>query len=164
MPEEYNCSYISVNNPRSLTAYNHGYRMRRMADEGFGKRVKERRQELGLTQVELAERVGISQVAIRKIETGGATRKGRLLAAALGVSLKWLEIGETDEAPEAPLPVPPAKHQSDWPFAADLLARILSLGDRGIGYIEHSLQAAVADAERLYGDQARDEARKAKKR
>lgn len=37
---------------------------------GVGKKIKERREELGLFQSELAERVGVSQVMINHIEKG----------------------------------------------------------------------------------------------
>lgn len=64
-----------------------------MEDIGFGARVHMRRKLLGLSQKDLADRVGISQPAIKKIEAGGQTRKGRAVADALGTTLQWLEVG-----------------------------------------------------------------------
>lgn len=65
-----------------------------MDDIGFNSRVLRRRKLLGLSQKDLADRIGISQPAIKKIETGGQTRKGRALATALETTLQWLETGE----------------------------------------------------------------------
>ncbi len=78
------------------------------AGTGLGPRLRKRRKELGLTQTELAERVGTSQAVIQKIENGKSLRPRILeeIAAALDVKPAWLmfgveEAGElTDEAIE----------------------------------------------------------------
>lgn len=74
----------------------------------FGERVKGRREALGMSQDDLATKVGISQVAIAKIEAGGNTRFGRRIAQSLNTSLDELETGlSTTPAPaphEAPAP------------------------------------------------------------
>jgi DNA-binding XRE family transcriptional regulator len=62
-----------------------------------GQRVKEARERAGLTQQELADRVGVGRVSIGKVE--GGTRKpsmelGVALSEALGVSLDDLFGGE----------------------------------------------------------------------
>ena len=75
---------------------------------GLGPRLRKRRKELGLTQTELAERVGTSQAVIQKIENGKSLRPRILeeIASALDVKPAWLmfgveEAGElTDEAIE----------------------------------------------------------------
>ena len=75
---------------------------------GLGPRLRKRRKELGLTQTELAERVGTSQAVIQKIENGKSLRPRILeeIATALDVKPAWLmfgveEAGElTDEAIE----------------------------------------------------------------
>jgi len=74
--------------------------------EGFGKRMRERRKQRGLTQMELARRTGIIQGDISLLERG---KKHALwaetlerIAATLGCSLDYL-VGRTD----APEPVPP---------------------------------------------------------
>ena len=66
-------------------------------------RLRNRRKEFGLTQVQLAEMVGTSQAVIQKIENGKSLRPRILeeLAAALEVSPSWLmfgveEVGELD--------------------------------------------------------------------
>jgi transcriptional regulator with XRE-family HTH domain len=74
----------------------------------LGPRLRKRRRELGLTQTELAERVGTSQAVIQKIENGKSLRPRILeqIASALDVKPAWLmfgveEAGElTDEAIE----------------------------------------------------------------
>lgn len=65
--------------------------------EQMGVRVRERRRALGLSQAQLAERVGYrGQSTIREIETGGVRKPGKLLelATALGVRPEWLSNGE----------------------------------------------------------------------
>ncbi|WP_186056525.1 helix-turn-helix domain-containing protein [Burkholderia gladioli] len=61
----------------------------------FGRRLRERREKLGLSQKELADRVRISQPGIGKIEGGGGTSTtlGLALAAALETTIEWLEFG-----------------------------------------------------------------------
>ncbi|EKY1951561.1 LexA family transcriptional regulator [Cronobacter sakazakii] len=58
-------------------------------------RVKTKREALGLTQTELAERVGTSQQAIEQLENGKTKRPRYLpeLANELGVSVDWLING-----------------------------------------------------------------------
>ena len=62
-------------------------------------RIKQKRLELGFTQVELARKAGIKQPSLNAIETGKAknmrasTLKG--IAKALRVSVEWIETGAT---------------------------------------------------------------------
>ena len=61
--------------------------------KNFAEKVKETREELGLSQGVLAERVGVSQRSITAYETGAAKPRGltaRKLARALNVSLDYL--------------------------------------------------------------------------
>lgn len=65
----------------------------------IGDRVKIKRDFLGLTQTQLAERVGTSQQAIEQLE-GGKTKRPRYLpelSSVLGVSTKWLLEGGEEE-------------------------------------------------------------------
>lgn len=64
-----------------------------MSELDFGARVRSRRRLLKMSQEDLGKAIGISQVAIRKIEAGGQTRHGRKIADALKTSLQWLETG-----------------------------------------------------------------------
>lgn len=59
-------------------------------------RVQNLRRQLGLTQVELAKLVGVSQQSIQKLEAGFVTRPKFLLelATALGVEPEWLVKGD----------------------------------------------------------------------
>ncbi|MCW0310513.1 putative HTH-type transcriptional regulator [Pantoea ananatis] len=61
----------------------------------IAKRVQSKRSELGLTQAELAERVGTSQQAIEQLENGKTKRPRYLpeLARALGCEIDWLITG-----------------------------------------------------------------------
>ncbi|BFM48430.1 LexA family transcriptional regulator [Marinomonas sp. THO17] len=69
---------------------------------GIAKRVKEKRIALGLTQVELASRVGISQQSLQKIEDGHTQNPRKLLnlAKALNCQADWLLNGHEDEVRE----------------------------------------------------------------
>jgi transcriptional regulator with XRE-family HTH domain len=79
--------------------------------QGFGKRLRDRRKQRGLTQIELAKRTGVIQGDISLLERG---KKHALwvetlerFAATLGCSLDYL-VGRTDD-PD-PLPSkPPTK-------------------------------------------------------
>ncbi len=83
----------------------------------IGKRVKERREELGMSQSVLAKRIGVSGPSLSQLESGKIKRSRRLnkLAAALKVTPEWLENGAADERPATPAgasvakPAAPAK-------------------------------------------------------
>lgn len=58
----------------------------------IGNKIKRRREELGLSQEQLAEKAGVSQPLIHKLESGKAleTKKLNQIANALDVSAEWL--------------------------------------------------------------------------
>lgn len=61
--------------------------------EGLGNRLKELRVELGLTQAELAERVGVTRKTVNTVENGVFTPSALLafkLARALNVPVETL--------------------------------------------------------------------------
>jgi len=63
---------------------------------GRGRRIAEAREQRGLTQEQLAERVGVSRSTIARIETGAATPGldvGLTLARELGVPAEKLLAG-----------------------------------------------------------------------
>lgn len=69
----------------------------------LGERVKRARQERGLSQSDLAERLGLSDAYISKIEMGKNAMTVTVLAKlsdALGVSTDWLLRNQTREAQE----------------------------------------------------------------
>lgn len=67
-----------------------------------GTRIRRRRQSLGLTQAELAEKTGLSETAIRSYELGNRNPKDghrKVIAKALGVSPDYLrEHADYDES------------------------------------------------------------------
>jgi len=116
--------------------------------EGIAERLKRAREAAGLTQPELAAKVGVSQGTIGNIETGLRKRPRDLLAiaAALRVDPHWLETGKTSPslpailngAPSNPLPhslevIAAALRQSDdlvRDQASPLLAHLVKTPER----------------------------------
>ena len=97
-----------------------------MADELFlsnlGKRVAERRKELGLTQETLAEQVDLSLQSVSCIELGKkAVRPDNLvkISAVLGVSTDYLLTGKRDDEK-----------------TSELFQRLQSLPDRDYDIVE----------------------------
>ena len=66
----------------------------------FATRVKNARKQARLTQKELADRVGVSQTAMHKLEVGGSLTSRKTVAIALtcGVDPIWLETGRGEMA------------------------------------------------------------------
>nr|WP_080396465.1 helix-turn-helix domain-containing protein [Enterobacter hormaechei] len=68
----------------------------------FNDRISSRRKELGLTQQQLADAVGISAVSVYKWEAGITTPKGQnlfSLAEALRCTPTWLLYGTEEDEP-----------------------------------------------------------------
>ncbi|MHC4526452.1 MAG: helix-turn-helix domain-containing protein [Planctomycetota bacterium] len=68
----------------------------------LGERVKKLMHELGMTQIDLARRSGVSQPMISKIisgERGADISTVEKIARALGTSPAWL-LGEEEESPD----------------------------------------------------------------
>ncbi len=83
-----------------------GYERARVAYE-FGRRVRERREELGLTQVELSRLVGTSQPAIARMEAGGTQPTLETISAlSRALHATWLisPEGITSSADDRALP------------------------------------------------------------
>ena len=70
-----------------------------MNTQNIGSRIKARRTELGLSQNDLAKRVGLSQSAIAMLESGRRQKTRELveIARVLGVSPAYLASGVADE-------------------------------------------------------------------
>jgi len=89
------------------------------SEQSFGQLVKARRRELGLTQDELARRVGCAPVTIRKIEYDDlrpSVQIAERLAMALNVTLEeraaFVRLARVERAPlvePTPTPVPSRK-------------------------------------------------------
>lgn len=75
---------MPLNNPNSATTM-----------ETLGDRLKSRRLELGLTQIELAAKAGVTKSAISNLETNARSSPRALvrLAQALETSVEWLNSG-----------------------------------------------------------------------
>jgi len=75
-------------------------------EETLGQRIRKARQRYGMSQTELAKRVGISKTAMNQIEMGETLdpRMSRLRAIAdiLGVSMDYLAGREDEDEDEAP--------------------------------------------------------------
>lgn len=68
----------------------------------IAERIKQQRLKLGLTQVELAGRVGITQQSLQKIEDGQTRNPRKILelATALDCTAEWLMHGKSREVQE----------------------------------------------------------------
>jgi transcriptional regulator with XRE-family HTH domain len=76
-----------------------------MGAEAFGSRLKQLRQDAGLTQKELAERAGLTLEGVAQLERGRRKPSWETvlaLAKALGVPCTAFEADEGAEAPPAP--------------------------------------------------------------
>ena len=74
----------------------------REKDYERGIRIADRRKEIGLSQDELAHRVGIGRQALSAIENGGDFKTQTLdnLAIVLGVSVDFIMYGKNEEKSE----------------------------------------------------------------
>jgi transcriptional regulator with XRE-family HTH domain len=84
-------------------------KIRRMSLEALGEEVRRRRDQLRLTQEEIAERGGLSVGTIRKIETGRAGQLHPRTRHGLERALKW-ETGSVDAVLEGR---PPSASEDD---------------------------------------------------
>jgi transcriptional regulator with XRE-family HTH domain len=95
----------------------------REVDQHVATRLRERRLALGLTQQQLAERIGSSAQRVHKYETGGnRVWAGRLfqLAEVLGVGVGYFFAGlEPEAAGVAAAPVPAERQRALLALARD---------------------------------------------
>jgi transcriptional regulator with XRE-family HTH domain len=102
-------------------------------DESLGRRIAELRGKLGLTQQELAERVGISRVALSHLEAGmtdPGERTVALLASVFKVEPHELVTGTSYPSAKADrLPLVVARH-TEVELQLELLANDLAWLDR----------------------------------
>ena len=78
--------------------------MKQPITKTLGQRVKERRLALGLSQPQLAKKVGgITYQAIQQLEQGGGTKHLVGIARALGTTAEWLQDGH-GPAPSKSMP------------------------------------------------------------
>lgn len=96
------------------------------AMDSLGKRIKTRREELELDQVELARRAGVSQPTLANLESGKNQRTKFLpeLARALGVSAEWLDTGEGPKDATRPIKVYNGLQEDEEPRVDDVIELI----------------------------------------
>jgi len=125
-------------------------------EETFGQRVKDRRRELGLTQDELARRVGCAPVTLRKIEYDDlrpSVQIAERLAMALNIPLEeraaFVRLARVERAPLVePTPTPSPRPEEIG--TEDLTGRAIrgyALGERigagGMGAVYRAVQPLV---------------------
>lgn len=98
----------------------------------LGGRLRQRRKELGWTQMLLADKVGTSQAVIQKIENGKSLRPRILeqIADSLGVRPAWLQFGveEVGELNEEAIELARAWSKLDEPHRTAMKEAILKIG------------------------------------
>ena len=123
-------------------------------DVNFGQIVKERRNLLGLTQTELARRVGCAAITIRKIEADDmrpSVQMAELIAVALNVpeeeQLAFVRLARSVRSP-SPLPRPPPAPTEIG--LTDLSGRAVKgfqlgkkIGSGGFGIVYRAVQSSV---------------------
>lgn len=84
---------------------------KKIPGEGVAERLKAARRQKGLTQVELAEKSGVLQSVISRVEFGDklTIKQGVKLAEALEVGIDWLMLGD-----EKKKEYPADKKMIDW--------------------------------------------------
>ncbi|WP_338858409.1 helix-turn-helix transcriptional regulator [Serratia marcescens] len=96
-----------------------------MSSSTFAERLKKAMESAGYTQVELANRIGVTQGAIQKLVSGKAksTRNIIGIAEALGVSPHWLSSGDGEMRHDERSSIPP-RHEwqkvSPWDSSTPL--------------------------------------------
>jgi WD40 repeat protein/serine/threonine protein kinase/DNA-binding XRE family transcriptional regulator len=123
--------------------------------ESFGQAVRIRRRELGLTQDELAHRVGCAPITLRKIEHDDlrpSVQVAERLAMALNIPLEeraaFVRLARTERAPELFTPTPAP--QLEEIGAEDLTGRAVRgyalaerIGAGGMGAVYRAVQPVV---------------------
>jgi transcriptional regulator with XRE-family HTH domain len=113
-------------------------------------RLKKARADAGVSQAELAKRIGAGQSTIASIENGRNNGSGRLvdIAKALKVRREWLASGEGNMravdgvAHHAGAPKEP--HASPWPFPSIPEAEVRALPPAQLGKLEGAIALAMA--------------------
>ncbi len=120
----------------------------------LGNVIKERRQKLGLTQAELARRVGCAEITVRKLEADAlrpSVQMSELLALALGIpedeQLAFVRLAR-QERPLTPIPTPsPMREEIGQDDLSGRAIRGYQLGKRinagGFGVVYEALQTTV---------------------
>jgi transcriptional regulator with XRE-family HTH domain len=111
--------------------------------ETFARRVRRLRQARGLSQEDLARRVGVSKTQVYLVESGRTQSpqpgKLRRYAQALGVSLDYLQYGHDPEPPDG---------GKEWPPLEVCLRHTSSLTEEDIAHITRIVRALEAEQRR----------------
>ncbi len=121
-------------------------------DDYVGRRIRQRRVELGLSQSELANALGITFQQVQKYENGSnRVSAGRLYAIAqnLGVTLDYFVEGV--ELPAARRPVQDLLFKNDKQMIA-LVRSFIQISDDGTRSAVAGLISTIAKAETAKGD------------
>jgi WD40 repeat protein/serine/threonine protein kinase/DNA-binding XRE family transcriptional regulator len=124
-------------------------------DVTFGQVVKERRSDIGLTQTELARRVGCAAITIRKIEADDlrpSVQMAELIALALNVpEAEQLAFVRLARAARAPSPIPTPSPLPGEIGLTDLSGRAVKgfqlgekIGSGGYGVVYRAVQPSIA--------------------
>lgn len=130
----------------------------------IGERIRDARRTAGLSQVDLAVKVGVSQPAVANWESGVHDPRRLMLARiadALGVSADWLASGarsavETDKHPAAAYLRRPIQHTPVISFAE--AARLLDNPDADPHAVAEDYIPVTSGADRLFALFVDDEA------
>lgn len=113
----------------------------------FSDRVRARRVELGLSQVELAKKAGLSQSTVAQIERGRNSRSAHILnlAEALKVHPRWLEGGEgPKDSGEDTAPDVAAVPHEPWPFPEIPEDEVRALAPAQLNALQGAIALAIA--------------------
>lgn len=106
----------------------------------LGERLKQLRKEAGLTQEELAKKVGLKKQNISRYENSHVEpniRTAKRIADALGVSIEEMAVGVSLPSPSAPAPVALSPDESQ------LVEDYRGLTPPGQEYIRQTMAMAV---------------------
>lgn len=105
--------------------------------QSVGQRLKAARLLIGLSQLQVAEKAGVSQVSIQHLETGRNQNSRHLvsIATAIGVRPEWLMTGKHPML-SGPISVPRSPSEKDYALIPQYKAR----GACGDGYLNDHVE------------------------
>jgi len=114
----------------------------------FSDRVRARRIELGLSQVQLAKKAGLSQSTVAQIERGRNSRSAHILnlAEALKVHPRWLEGGDgpKDQNDESLIDAAVPPRAEPWPFPDIPEVEVRALPPAQLSALQGAIALAIA--------------------